>query len=118
MHEELQVTAVGGHNFLDGLLSTVFARSEAGLLFISSRNLVKLLFESGYYSRAVFIKLRKEEEDIHCLKEGCSECRCLAVNPATLATVMDTELEESDPFADVEEDEDELEENELVLADC
>jgi len=35
----------------------------------------------------------------------------------TLATVMDTELEESDPFADVEEDEDELE-NELVLADC
>jgi len=31
---------------------------------------------------------------------------------------MDTELEESDTFADVEEDEDELEENELVLEDC
>ena len=36
----------------------------------------------------------------------------------TLATVTDSELEKSDPFADVEEDEDELEENELVLEDC
>ena len=27
-------------------------------------------------------------------------------------------LEESDPFTDVEENEDELEENELVLEDC
>ena len=33
--------------------------------------------------------------------------------------ILDTaKLEESDPFADVEEDEDELEENELVLEDC
>jgi len=31
---------------------------------------------------------------------------------------MDTELEESYPFTDVEEDEDELEENKLVLEDC
>jgi len=38
--------------------------------------------------------------------------------PCTLATATDTELEKSDPFADVEEDEDELEENELVLEDC
>ena len=38
--------------------------------------------------------------------------------PCTLATAMDTELEESDPFADVEEDEYELQENELVLEDC
>jgi len=35
-------------------------------------------------------------------------------NIATLATATDTELEESDPFADVE---DELEENELVVED-
>jgi len=35
-----------------------------------------------------------------------------------LDTAMDTELDESEPFADVEEDEDELEENELVLEDC
>ena len=28
------------------------------------------------------------------------------------------EVEESDPFADVEEDENELEENEVVLEDC
>ena len=34
---------------------------------------------------------------------------------ATLATATDTELKESDPFADVEEDEDELEENELAM---
>jgi len=31
---------------------------------------VWLLFESGYYSRAAFIKLRTEDEEIHCLKEG------------------------------------------------
>ena len=37
---------------------------------------------------------------------------------ATLATAMDTELEESDPFANFEEGENELEENELVLDDC
>ena len=35
-----------------------------------------------------------------------------------LATATDSELEESDPFTDVEEDEDELEENKLVLEDC
>ena len=35
-----------------------------------------------------------------------------------LATAMDSKLEVSDPLADVEEDEDELEENELVLEDC
>jgi len=34
------------------------------------------------------------------------------------ATVTDTELEESHPCADVELDEDELEENDLVLEDC
>ena len=37
---------------------------------------------------------------------------------AMLATVTDTELKESDSFADVKDDEDELEENELVLEDC
>jgi len=37
------------------------------LLFISSHNFVWLLFESGYYLRAVFIKLRMEDEEIHCL---------------------------------------------------
>ena len=35
-----------------------------------------------------------------------------------LATATDSELEESDPFADVEEDEDELEDNEIVVEDC
>ena len=34
---------------------------------------------------------------------------------ATLATATDIELQESDPFADVEGDKDELEKNELVL---
>ena len=37
---------------------------------------------------------------------------------AMLATAMDAELKKSDPFADVEEDEDELEENKFVLEDC
>ena len=35
-----------------------------------------------------------------------------------LATATDSELKESDPFADVEEDEDELEDNAIVLEDC
>ena len=36
-----------------------------------------------------------------------------------LSSLLDTaEFEESDPFADVEEDENELEENEDVLEDC
>ena len=35
----------------------------------------------------------------------------------TLATAMDSKLEESDLFADVEQDEDKLEENKLVLED-
>ena len=34
------------------------------------------------------------------------------------ATLDSDELEESDPFADFEEDEDELEKNKLVLDDC
>jgi len=38
------------------------------LLLISSCNFVRLLFESGYYSRATIIKLRMEDEEIHCLK--------------------------------------------------
>ena len=64
---------------------------------------------------------RTEDEEIHCLKEGgvAADAReSIRRDTATLATAMDTELEESDPFADVEEDEDELEENELVLEDC
>ena len=35
-----------------------------------------------------------------------------------LATAMDSKLEETDPFTDVEEDKNELEVNELVLEDC
>jgi len=53
------------------------------LLFISSRNFERLLFESNYYLRAAFIKLRMEDEEIHCLKEGgvnpkkhCHACHC------------------------------------------
>ena len=80
-----------------------------------------LLFESGYYSGAAFIKLGTEDEEIHCLKEGgvAADAReSIQRDTATLASVTDTELEESDPFADVEEDENELEESELVLKDC
>ena len=51
-----------------------------------------LLFESGDYLRAVFIK--------------------------EMAMCGTTELEKSNIFADIEEDKDELEENKLVLEDC
>ena len=80
-----------------------------------------LLLESGYYSRAAFIKLGMEDKEIHCLKEGgvaVDARESIQRDTATLAPAMDTELEETDPFADVEEDENELEENELVLEDC
>ena len=36
----------------------------------------------------------------------------------TASRKLDTELEESDPFTDFEEDANELEENELILQDC
>ena len=80
-----------------------------------------LLFESSYYSRAVFIKLRKEDEEIHCLKQGgvaADARKSIRRDTAMLATVTDTELKKSDPIADVDEDEDESEENKLVLEDC
>jgi len=69
---------------------------------------VWLLFESCYYLGAAFIKLWTEDEEIHCLKEGgvAADAReSIQRDTATLASVTDTELEKSDPFADVEEDE-------------
>ena len=87
----------------------------------------------GFYSRAAFIKLSGIGK-IFCKCKGFEKSQFYKINrkggvaadaresirrdTATLATATDTELEESDPFADVEEDEDELEENELVLEDC
>ena len=79
---------------------------------------MQLLFERGYYSRVAFIKLRMEDEEIHCLKQGgvAADAReSTQRETAMLATVKDTKLEESDPCADVEEDEDKLEENELAM---
>ena len=48
----------------------------------------------SYYSRAAFIKLRG------------------------IATATDTEIKKPDPFTDIDEDKNELEENEVVLEDC
>jgi len=59
--------------------------------------------------------------EIHSLKEvgvAADARESIQGDTATLATVTDTELEESDPIADVEEDEDELKENKLGLEDC
>ena len=53
---------------------------------------MQLLFESSYYSRVVFTKLRG------------------------IATATDAEI--ADPLADIDEDKNELEENEVVLEDC
>ena len=50
-------------------------------------------FFCSYYSRTAFIKLRG------------------------IATATDAEIKELDPFADISEDENELEENEVVLED-
>ena len=66
----------------------------------------------------MFIKLGTGDEEIYCLKEGrvAADAReSIRRDTATFATVTDTKFEESDPFSDVEEDKDELEENELVL---
>ena len=82
----------------------------ATVYFISLRNFVWLLFESGYYSRAAFIKLGTEDEAIHWLQMPGKQSK--ETLPCTLATATDSELEESDPLAD------ELEENELILEDC
>jgi len=62
---------------------------------------VRLLFETSYYSRAAFIKLRMENEEIHCLKEGgvAADAReSTRRDTAMLATVTDAELEESRPL--------------------
>jgi len=75
----------------------------------------------GLYSRAASIKLEMEDKEIHCLKEGgvAADAReSIQRGAATLATAMNTKLDESVPFADAEEDKDELEEKELVLEDC
>ena len=75
------------------------------LLFISSHNSVQLLFETGYYSRAVLIKLGTEDEEIHYLKQGgvAADAReSIQRDTAMLATVTDTEFEESDSSTDVE----------------
>ena len=61
-----------------------------------------------------------EDDEIHCLQEGgvaADTSESIRRETATLATAMDTELEESDSFAHVGEDEDEFDENELVLED-
>ena len=68
---------------------------------------MRLLFESSYYSRAAFIKLGREDEEIHWLQMPGRQSKETLL--CMLATAMDIELEESDPFAD------ELEENELIL---
>jgi len=55
-------------------------------------------------------------KEIYCLKK--SEVAADARESIRRDTASDTELKESDPFTNVEEDDDELEENELVLEDC
>ena len=72
----------------------------------------------GFYSRAAFIKFGTEDEEIHYFKQGgvAADTReSIQRDTAMLATVTKTELKESDPCADVEEDKDELEE---VLESC
>jgi len=56
---------------------------------------VQLLFESSYYLRAAFIKIGTEDEEIHWLQMSGRQSE--ETLPCTLATAMDTDLEESTP---------------------
>ena len=84
------------------------------LLFISLRNFLRLLFKSGYYLRVAFIKLSRHRWDrrwrIQLPQGRWCGCRRQGVNPKRHCYACHCELEESDPFADVEGNEDELEE--------
>ena len=55
-------------------------------------------------------------KEIYCLKKG--ELAADTRESIRGDTAADSELKESNPFTNVEEDDDELEENELVLEDC
>ena len=62
-----------------------------------------------------------EDEEIHCLKQGglASDARdVVRRDTASLITSAGTDTDDVDPFADVEEDEDELEQNEDAVDDC
>ena len=90
-------------------MDTIFAGSDAVATIYFIMQFVWLLFESSYYSRAAFTKLGTEDEEIHWLQMPGRQSEETLL--CTLATATDTELEESDPFAD------ELEENNLILED-
>ena len=53
-----------------------------------------------------------------CLKEGGVAADAREEFRKETATLCTAELDEFDPFANIEEDEDEFEQNELVLFDC
>ena len=112
------------------------------LLFISALNFVRLLH---VYSRAVAIREQHlfnsvktlckytctkstgvstdgmEDDEIHCLKEGgvANDARESGIrhtaNPTFLLLATPPEVDDVDPFADIEE---ELAKNEVVLKDC
>ena len=119
---------------------TVFPRIDAAafIYFVGQFGAATIrgrcLFEGGVYSRAVFILLGNMTRAAHpgsaqstqpkfCQQVGktfgvAADARG-AINTETanlLAGV--SEDDDDDPFAGLEEDEDELEENETVLDDC
>ena len=98
------------------MLRTIFARSDAVatiyfiMQFCAASIRERLLYESSIY------QTQDEDEEIHCLQEGrvaADACESIRRDTPTLATAMNTELEESDPL----KDEADLEEKELVLED-
>jgi len=112
---------------------TVFPRIDA-VAFILLVSLVRRLFEGGVYSRVAFILLGNRTRAAYpgsahstqpkfCQQAGktfgvAADARG-AINTETanlLAGV--SEDDDDDPFAGLEKDEDELEENETVLDDC
>ena len=91
------------------------------MVFIKLRVIGKIFSKCKGFEKSQFYKFNKElwckNEEINCLKEGgmAAEAReSIQRDTTTLATATDSEVKESDHFADVEEDKHELEENELV----
>ena len=90
------------------------------LLYISSCDYVQLLFKSGYYLRVAFIKLGTKMKKSTASRKVEWLQMPVSQSEETLPSLPLQCIPSSrnhTPFADVEGDEDELEEKELVLED-
>ena len=91
-------------------------------MFIKLSVIGKIFCKCKGFEKSQFYKINKELRccDLVLSKPSSFLISCRFATKRYLhgTYTTDKKLEESDSFADVEEDEDELEENELVLEDC